>query len=536
MSTQLHQLPVRGKGPEQQIEVRPIYVEEWLDTLPYIDFHNTSKLLHDALHASNKVPMKFTQRLELITLYNRPYQYYLDSQVKAGAQHTLQSIQTMQSQLESMKRLAVELARGSRLAVDEALNHKSLWGQNKFPLQAIVSAMIYISHALIFSFLEYAPTPKNVWQELNFLYQFAEGTNQHRTPVKLLNTSKKGISVSIEHVYKQIVLASLADPYHLPFGAIWEIYNQLDTWAEYAEVRSFVEVDDAAGYFVVCLNGDVHPVPYSKFEKSQVTDHHRLIDANKLRVIVQQQLGKIGSRTAQDEHFVLSPHYAKTLLEIMHKAWGLPAQRFFPRQAATGNLVITQGLNSSYFHINRRQDFTYQGQPDSDVTVNNARDNLDKTTRYTQEIWNLVDTSAGGVAVTRDGRPGNGVRVGDLVGFSPNGQGNPQSDWKIGSIRWLLIRQIKIYKAGIQTIANRAYPAAVRAITGSEADRDYRRAFLTGNPAKEKEFSIITSKGLYSAGRELEINFDDKPLKVSANKLIESTFGFDQFNCKTTHQ
>jgi len=202
----------------QEIETRPMYVVEWLDSLPYIDFQNTSRLMREAIDATNQVSMKFPQRLELISLYNRPYQYYLDSQIRAGAHHTLQSIQTMQDQLENMKHLAVGLARGSRRAVDEALSHKSLWGQNKFPLQAILMAMNYISHALIFSFLEYAPIPKNVWHELNFLYQFAEGINQHKTPIKPFSISKKVVPVSIEHAYKQIVLASLADPNHLPFG------------------------------------------------------------------------------------------------------------------------------------------------------------------------------------------------------------------------------------------------------------------------------------------------------------------------------
>jgi len=525
MAAQLHQLPMRG----QEIETRPMYVEEWLDSLPYIDFQNTSKLLYDALHASNKVAMKFSQRLELISLYNRPYQYYLDSQIRSGAQHTLQSIQTMQNQIESMKRLAVELARGSRLAVDEALSHKSLWGQNKFPLQAILSAMNYISHALIFSFLEYAPIPKNVWQELNFLYQFAEGTNQHKTPIKLPNTGKKDNPVSIEYAYKQIVLASLADPNHLPFGAIWEIYDQLNTWSNHAEIRPFAKVDNPGGAFVVCLKSDDRPLPYSKFDISQATEHHRLIDANTLRTIVQQHIDRIGSKSGQDESLVLSPYYSKFLLGIMHKAWGLPAQRHSPRQAATGSLNLTHGLNSAYFYVNRKQDFISQNQNDSGPLVN---DNTDKTIRYILEPWSLVDISAGGISITREGKPGNGIRVGDLVGFSPIEQGKPNGNWKLGSIRWLLIRQNKIYKTGIQTIANQVYPASIRANTGNQTDCEFRRAFLTGNPAQDKDISIITSKGLYSSDRELEINFNNKQFKVSANMMIESTLGFDQFNCK----
>ena len=77
MANQFTQLPMRKNN---EIETRPMYVEEWLDSLPYIDFVSTSQLMHESLKATNKVQMKPGQRMELVTLYNRPYQYYVDSQ------------------------------------------------------------------------------------------------------------------------------------------------------------------------------------------------------------------------------------------------------------------------------------------------------------------------------------------------------------------------------------------------------------------------------------------------------------------------
>ena len=113
MSTQ-NQLPMRGKD----IEIRPIYVEEWLDSLPYIDFHNTIKLLQQALQAMNSMPMKSSQRMEIVTLFHRPYKYYLDTQIRTGAQHTMQTVEVMQDQLSGLKSVAVQLGRASRPALD----------------------------------------------------------------------------------------------------------------------------------------------------------------------------------------------------------------------------------------------------------------------------------------------------------------------------------------------------------------------------------------------------------------------------------
>jgi hypothetical protein len=222
-------IPTRKGKHGEEIETRPLYVEEWLETLPYIDFVKTCQLLQEALQVTNKQDIKPSVRLELIKLYNRPYQYYVDSQIKTGAQHTLQTIDAMRQQVHSLKQLAVYLGLACKLAVEHAPNKKTMWKQSKPPLQEMLMSLNYLAHALIFGYLEYAPTPKNVWAELNSIYSFAEGLGKQKTILELPGY-KDTSRITIEHAYKRIMMASLADPYHLPFGAIWEIYEQLNTW------------------------------------------------------------------------------------------------------------------------------------------------------------------------------------------------------------------------------------------------------------------------------------------------------------------
>ena len=50
----------------EQIETRPLYVEEWLDTIPYIDFKRTSKLLYETMLSTNKESIKPAVRLGLV--------------------------------------------------------------------------------------------------------------------------------------------------------------------------------------------------------------------------------------------------------------------------------------------------------------------------------------------------------------------------------------------------------------------------------------------------------------------------------------
>lgn len=524
MSTQ-NQLPMRGKD----IEIRPIYVEEWLDSLPYIDFHNTIKLLQQALQAMNSMPMKSSQRMEIVTLFHRPYKYYLDTQIRTGAQHTMQTVEVMQDQLSGLKSVAVQLGRASRLAMDEALSHKSLWGQNKYPLQEILMTMTYLSHALIYSFLEYAPSPQKVWHELNFLYQFAENIHQHRAPVKLVATSKKDVT-SIEKRYKRIALIALADPYHLPFGAIWEIYEQLHEWTDLAELKPLQEVKNPEGHFVINLATDTSPLPYVKFNTANSGENYRLLDTNRLLGVIRKHIQNFKPGKKQ-EGLVFSPYYADYLLRIIDKAWGMPPKRHSPRKPRNGQMKLMHGLNTMYYFLNGEHDLKIQDddrQHEHDIRTFTTA--IDTTGLYRKEYWNLADTSSGGIAVTRDDKPKSVIRVGDIVGLNLDEKNGGPEFFRAGVLRWMLVRQSKVYKAGIQIFNQPVLPVGVRASHGNQIEREFRRAILTGNPLKQKEITVFTSKGLHLQDRILEININDKIFTGKVGDIIESTTCFELFN------
>lgn len=530
MAINISELPTRKSASGPVIDTRPLYVEEWLDTLPYIDFQKTGALFHEAISRTNKEEVKPAVRLELIQLYNRPYQYYVDSQIKTGAQHTLQSISSMQEQLVVLKKVAIGLGMGCKLSVDELLKRKTLWGQSKPPLTEMLMSLNYLSHAMIFSFLEYSPIPKNVWREANFIYTFAQEIGQENNTIILPGKDAKTDATSIAHSYKKIALASLADPHHLPFGAIWEIYEQLQSWAEFAEISTFSTPQSQSGYFVVNLDKDMPPLPISKFNSKLAGDKHRLIDTNALHKVIQQQLGKINSGVKPDSSVKISSYFAKSILSHMTKAWGLPPSRYFPRESNQGNMNLVCGLNACYFFVNKKEDFI-PPQMDSDdsedlvAMLEDTDSNLQRT--YRMDEWSLVDEGSGGFAVMKNDKPSEAVRVGDLIGIS---QSSDDSKWRLGVIRWLMIRQNKIYKVGVQMIKLDTHAASIRAREGTPQDKKFRRAFLLTESGSTKLKSIITNKGLYAEARELELFYNNQSFSVTTKALEETTVSFDHFS------
>jgi len=528
----MSQLPLKKSAHGSEIETRPIYIEEWLDSLPYIDFIKTSSLLNDALVATNKAEIKASTRLELIELYNRPYQYYVETQIKAGAQHTLQTIDVMQNQVRQMKQIAVALSYGCKIAFGSALNKKTLWKQTKPPVEAMLMSMNYLSHALIFSFLEYAPIPKNVWQQLNFIYDFAESMECHKKIYSIPGANNKNISTTIDHTFKRIMMASLVDPHHLPFGAIWEIYEQLDSWAEYTQIHPMQSVSNTTGYFVFDLKTDNKAIPYTKFNQADINNKTRLLDSTPLENLIQKQIDLIEMGQQIDKSIVLSPFYAKSFLAHMLKAWGLPPKRYFPRKTKSGKLNIVIGVRAIYYFLNNGNAFQNIASVDNENDEFDLSENLTASpsgAHYIPESWRIVDEGSGGYAVIRDDKPKKAIRVGELVGISINGDNNT---WGIGVIRWLMVSK-KVHKTGLQIIADTARPVVLRACNGSKTDREFRPAFLVSHSSDPNELSIIADKGIYIADREMEIKIGDNEERIVANTMLESSISYEVFNYKT---
>ncbi len=654
MPAEQHSIPLRKTARGEQIDTRPLYVEEWLDTLPYIDFHRSAPLLLDATRATNEQSIKASTRIELVKMYHRPYQYYIDSQIKTGARHTLHSMEKMQRQLQSLKHIAVNLSYACKLAINESLQHKGLWKQSKPPLTEMWMALNYLSHALILSFLEYAPTPKKVWRELHNIYYFAESLGQQSAVLNLPGKQQD----TIASAYKRIALVALADPYHLPFGAIWRIFEQLEQWPDQAQIQPFKAVHKPVGLFVIVLNKDIPPLALSKFKDKQAKDSYRILNSTALGTHIQQHLTTLNAGQIRDEPALTSHHPDQAVLQHMIKAWGSPPQRHFLRKARQGTLQIACGVNAIYYFINGREEFVLPPEPAPDLEdtlppvmledvswelddspfadrqneaaepeaaapwpseesdpsteefeivpttklelladeqetipssapwpsdesdpsteefqivpttklelladeqadetakaapiARGQQEALAKTTpssstlgagmktkpmlNYKLERWNLVDQSKGGLAITRSHRPQHQVQVGDLVAVTQGSGGDGESvDWTLGVIRWLMVRQGKVYKTGVQKLSQAPRLGAIRAPGGNEQERCYQRAFILMKPETSEVDAVIVSQGLYRQNRQMELYLEGDRLEIKAGVLLEASFGFQYFRIR----
>lgn len=521
-------LPLRKDG---QIETRPMHVEEWLETLPYADFQRAGRLLHEAITASNQVSMKPGTRQALLALYDRPYRYYLQAQIRAGAQHTLTSMETMEQQLRLMKQMAGDLACAAQLVINDNKNNKSIWG-SKPPLQAMQQAMAYLSQSLIFSFLEYAPTPAGVWKQLHGLYRVAENLDKLQTPLPM----EGGGRTTIGRSYCRIALTEAVDPYHLPFGGIWEIYEQVDDWlAQAAPILSpFRPAANPGGLFVIDLDSDSPALPCNRFEAGTAGTGHRLLDARMLQARAKESLEQL-LQNHEHPDLRLSANYRRLLLGQMARAWNLPPKRYFPRSEVSGVLPVSCGLRPTHYHMNSGRDLLQQlgGAEPAGADGLEVEDGVEArvnqtTSNYTLEQWNLLNKSRGGCALSREQRPLYTVRVGDLIGLCL-AETDHGGYWRLGIIRWLMIDKGRHYHIGVQLLGRDSEPVALR-LNG--INREPQRAFRINHG---QEISLLTARGLLKPDQTVEVHGSDGVESLQTSQLIEEMAGFEHFSVSPPH-
>ena len=527
-------IPLRKTAEGELIETRPLHVEEWLDTLPYIDFHRTCHLLVEACKLTNQQSIKPSVRLELIQLYHRPYLYYLESQLRTGARHTLQTIESMQGQIHLLKHLAVALGHACKITLAEELDRKTMWRQSKPPIPVMLMELQFLSQALIFSYMEYSTTPKGVWQEINFIYGFAESLGAGNSTVMPPGGKNTGSASTIANCYKRIMLTSLVDPHSLPFGAIWEIFDQLDDWTGLVNLGKMKPLSQPTGSFVIDLKGDTAPVPYSKYNIALAGEKHRLLETTMLTPLLQKHIAALNAKQHPDENLKLSSYHARTILTQMSKAYGLAPKRYSPRTAKTGSLELARGMNAIYYFVNNRQEFSAPDrQVDEQIDIDdNVTGYGPGEKEYTLEQWRLIDQGPGGYALETDIKSSQALRVGDLLGICSPLTSADSIIWELGVIRWLMVDQYTRYRAGIQKLAARIQPAAIRTVDGNATDHPFRRALVPAAAATSGYNSIITDKGLFAPGRTLEISIDARIIKSVADSLLETMINHEHFNIK----
>ena len=522
------------------VELDPIKVNQWLESLPLLNVADTSRKLFSTLSTHNRVAFDDAQRLALLELFRQPVRQisleltkqYIGLPLPLAEKHKSIAEQNRQFQLEmahGYKRLALNaIARNDAIGV--AATQATL-------ARVIQRAIRHLTEVLAVSFQTYSPYPADVWKEIHALYSHAE--NFKLAGMEVDDPLNKAVAKSsIDHAYKQALLLDFSDPYNLPPRMIDRVHHYLDRWAPLAQLSVATAAYEPTCQFLIDPQHDQAGAAYSAYASLDNPKRYRLLKTVDLarQVYTQLTLLKGGQTPPADglkEDFFVEA--GQDVLRRVLSAWGINPQRSFRRSPRTGHQIeMAIGLEAINYWINGGRKFVVSSsfvgpipQQRTQIGAGDARPANAKLPPRDFSTWDIDDESAGGLSLSKRGNINVHIQVGDLIITRTPGDGNP---WSIGVIRWVRSPGSSNIEIGIQRLAPNADPVVIKTVAEDNKESDFLPALLLPEirPLKQPQ-SLVTHRGVCKPDSLIYMDNGYRLYKIEPAKLIEAGHSFEQF-------
>ena len=249
-----HQLPRRKKPGIHDFDTSPEGVEQWIADLPIINTSKTRGLLNKALEQINILDISPVDRYAAMELISTPVLYVTEA---LKNEFLGKPVPLLDKHLSSAKQ-CLELYNQMAIAYEiMAADLGRMKGKKPRLATALHRAMRYLGESLLTNYQIYLQYPTGVWKSIHTLYTAAEKKGQ--TSRVLTDTTLPSATKStIETVYKQILLLSLACPYRLRQIEIHYVNNALREWAVACHLSAAADKQEN-GLFAANLLSDDPP-------------------------------------------------------------------------------------------------------------------------------------------------------------------------------------------------------------------------------------------------------------------------------------
>ena len=551
------QLPQRNNPGNHSFNTSPAALMAWLDDLPLINTGKSLELLGDALQQINTLKLPPDNRQQALERFAAPAlcvtdalkKHFLDKPLPLKGDKLVFATQTLE--------LFNALATGYRILAED------LRGNNRDKPQLVIAlhrAMRYLSEILLTSYRIYIQYPEGLWKTINTLYALADEHNITGQAVTDI-TLQTPVSSTIEAVYKQILLLSLACPYRLRQDEIHFAYSTLLDWADASQLHHPND-DKNHGLFSVNLQSDTPP-SYRNLDDGGTADPHtRILDTNNMASRMREVLA-----TSQDGTSQQAGAGNREIMQRLMLAWGVMPKRLFPRHPQDAPVKLVIGLNAIHQLLPgantetpeadeniRDQDYlkdpTFEtattfttgpvGGKSTQQTATEGRNPLkgayaaDKPAASRIESWKIADISAGGCCLLWDSDEVSCAQVGELIALVENDVGNP-NNWQAGTIRRMKFTRERGLELGIQLLSPGARAVWVHLYKNGVSTGDRMQGILLpGIAAIKQQASLLLPSLPFRTGGNARLEDNGKTETVELTRQLENTGRFAQYHFTST--
>jgi hypothetical protein len=531
------------------VETKPNRAQSWLSELPILNLAQTSHTMFRSLAALNRMDLDEKSRLRLMEVYRESVARVCTKLKDEFVGQPLPLSDRARTAAERTRQFQIEMAYGyKRVLVDTLSSNRVRPSSRAMASLSVVihRAIRYLAESLVRSYQYYQTIPKGYWREIHQLYELADAYGVATVPVPdPLNTAVAESSVDL--VYKQALLVDFSDPYHLPMRTVAQVQHYLNRWAPLAKILPASQPPGKTCQFLIDLNNDQAGELFVPSEATmQPSEGYRLLDTVDLARKIHSQLSLLqkGEKPAPDglhADFFQSEAVVDLLRRLLN-SWGVNPKRTFRRTERPGTVEVAIGLRAVTHWLNDGVEFIpsseFVGPMPKASTVGNGR-----LLWVEEEItiapvaapqdpdlvyapWQLVDESAGGMAMRSQSKALQQTRVGDLVAV----RSEAGEAWEINSIRWIKSADDGSIEIGIKRVSPVGQAVVYKTFDDNNRESEFLPAiFLPALDALKQKTALITYKGTFKPSREMFYDDGYRLMKIRAVNLIESTSHFDHF-------
>ena len=515
-------VPTATQNSPRGLEIRPKQAKVWIESLPLTKIMESARQVFEHLVALNRVKMATDERLELMEVYHPVLATLQDELEHIYAYCPLPLPARQRDAYELARSLASESAFGYKLVIVEKTSKLIAFGTKRALPLPIHRALGYLRQLLLQSFKTYYPVAAGTWQEIHQLYGYCEEQGM------LAETPDAGNKTSIQDLYLDLLLLSLADPFRLmqrEADKVLELLAQNRGLARLRDQRP--EGIDPNQFFVVALDSDRAPRLLSTALKDPEGIALRALDLDALLERLKQRLqAQAGSREALAKS--RATHDTADLIGRLLRLWGDPPKRQFRRNPADSSVVLCSGIKAIVYFANLAEQEDTHAEAEaikSGGTLPLLKIPQDKTSQALGiEQWMVLNQSANGLRLHREPGGSVGVTVGEVIGVRFAGGRN----WNIGVVRWLNMLHNDDLEFGLELIAPSARPIHIEPTIASNG-RAQAALQLPAMVQDDETEALLTYPDTFSDLREFSLADGSATRLVRATTLVEKTSRFDLF-------
>lgn len=559
----------------------PIYtdcnqLEEWLNTLPWLDCYNTGMNVLKQLNALNHTLLSANKRSQLLALYHPHLIQILDGL----GNHLLDACLPLTGDSKLQASLALALHQQLSEGYISIVFSKDFAGNPELSLKerakTILRAIESLHGLLVFSAQIYEPKDGEFWRKVYRLFEIAEQCG-------LLDQSSQH-GKFIHERFNRLFLFSLCRPQAFRQRDLKQIDLFLQCFAGQAEIRQQLQTNNRKAYFFFDLFEPTAPRSI-KFIEHPEFDSSRFLYCQD---VVKELLAYVTEPHNYSGKTVLPVKACRKIALQAAHALGAPKRRKWNRLQESGECLLVVGLEDliatldkeNKIHPNLKtllpppilrvtdnlinhidfellpldedENFNPDGVFDEGKSEHDIYQRLVSLIKEPMEtqIWErapikqtpedqnhfpgkVVNSSAQGYCLVWLDHSLAKLKVGELLVIY-----NHNDELEIGTIRWLQKDTDQGLLVGVEllTFAIKVVVVNLKLLPDSKVDQ--RREWgiiIPPQPTMGRPASLISPAFAWQQGHWVEVHHDDKTVENYWLKtLIESTPAFDLFALEKT--